>query len=139
MPRGDVQANSQFMIPTLQELLPDNLALAPLPVRVYSIAQAIHALMPDRFYLLEGFSREEGGVIFFSRDSRKIYNSGTGLHALPLGDSGWFVNTAISQNEAPVFFERIARTMVLPISVKLHILSLIKAYDPKKRADLVMR
>lgn len=101
MPRGDVQANSQFMIPTLQELLPDNLALAPLPVRVYSIAQAIHALMPDRFYLLEGFSREEGGVIFFSRDSRKIYNSGTGLHALPLGDSGWFVNTAISQNEAP--------------------------------------
>lgn len=120
------------MIPTLQELLPDNLTSAPLHDRVVFIAQAIYTLMPDRFYLLEGFSREEGGVIFFSRDSRKIYNSGTGLRAIPLGDSGWFVNPAISQKEAPVFFERLARTMVLPISVKLHILSLIKPHDPKK-------
>ena len=120
------------MLLKFQELLPDSLASAPLHHRVFFIAQAIHALIPERFHLLEGLSREEGGVIFFSRDSRKIYNSGTGLHALPLGDSGWFVNTAISQKEAPVFFERIARTMVLPISVKLHILSLIKPHDPKK-------
>lgn len=122
------------MEPAIKKLLPENLRMASLHDRVYLISQAIYDLMPEKFHLLEGFTREEGGVVFFSRDNRKIYNSGIDLHALPIGKSGWFVNPAISMKEAPVFFERISRTIKLPLSSKLYILSLIRSYESKKTA-----
>lgn len=110
----------------LEEILPDSLARASLHDRVFLVISAIHGLVPDRFHLLEGFTREEGGVVFISRDSQKIRRSGVGLHALPLSGTDWYVNPTINKAEARGFFVRLSRTVNLPVAVQQRILALFR-------------
>ena len=117
----------------INELLPANLSSASFHNRVFWVIRAVQRIRPEQFSDLEGFTREDGGVVFISRDPRKIHNSGSGLQALPLGDSGWFVNPALSQKEARVFFERLSRAVNLPIDIKQRIISLMVPPSDKSR------
>jgi len=114
------------MSQNLDDILPESLACASLHDQVFLIVSAIHGLVPDRFHMLEGFTREDGGVIFISRDPQKIRRSGSGLHALPIAGTDWYVNPAINRAEARRFFVRIARAVNLPVAVQQRIASLIR-------------
>ncbi len=113
------------MSESIQTLIPEHCKGAPLADRVYFILKGLYTFSPIAFSELEGFTREEGHVVFISRFPHKIRNSGHGFRALPIPDSEWFVNTSVSQPEAVRFFDRICSAMRLPIEVKRYIIYLV--------------
>ncbi len=113
------------MSESIQTLIPEHCKNATLADKVYFILNGLHKFAPTAFNQLEGFTRDEGRVVFVSRFPEKIRNSGHGFRALPLLDSDWFVNTSLSQTEAVRFFERICRAMAISIEAKRYIIYLV--------------